>query len=92
MTFADRRVQLGAKELRDLARTYRASDGMLVNGRCFSIRHGARVRYEILIDGFGEYALADVARLKEVPARMEQAMRCFAASCRLAHHVPLPTR
>jgi hypothetical protein len=81
MTVADR-LREGARELAEYGRTFN-QDGMFVRGRCFAARRGDELRYEILIDGFGQYAVVDVMQKHEIPSRMEQAMEGFAAAAML---------
>jgi hypothetical protein len=77
------RVREGAKELHELSRTYNTPEGLMVRARCYALRRNRRVRFEILVDGFGQYAIVDVTDRKDLALRMSEAMDAFAASARL---------
>jgi len=73
----------GAKELYELSRTYTTPDGNLIRGRAFVRRSGAQDRYEIVVDGFGQYAVLDARSALELKRLIASAMEAFAASARL---------
>ncbi len=80
---ANGRLPAGAKELLELSRTYSTPDGNLIRGRAFVRQRSGRARYEILVDGFGQYAVVDVPNVGELKRLMASAMDVFAASARL---------
>lgn len=77
------RLSDGAKELHELSRTYSTPDGNLVRGRAFVRRKDGQDRFEIIVDGFGQYAVVDAASTGELKRLMAVAMDAFAASAQL---------
>ena len=82
MTLAERGIGAGAKELGEYSHTY-SFENVFIRGRCFAVTRDGATRYEILVDGYGQYAVVDVPRLDDVQRRMQEAMEAFQASVEL---------
>ena len=83
-------VRDGARELHELSRTYDTVDGLRVRARCYSLGRAGRLRFEILVDGFGQYAVVDVAEYAALAPRVAEAMDAFAAAARLRGVTAVP--
>ncbi len=82
MTLPERGIGAGAQELTEYTRIYSVRD-VYIRARCYAVPSGATRRYEILVDGFGQYAVIDVPHIADVPRRIEQALDAFATSAEL---------
>jgi hypothetical protein len=78
----DRHIRDGARELPELSRTL-DDDGVQVRARCFSRQRAGGAFYEVLIDGFGQYAVIDVSAGSELERRIMEAMEAFVAAAKL---------
>ena len=86
-------VSEGGREMGELAQ-HRVIDGVFVRARCFAIRRERGPRYEVLLDGAGQYAATDARSIEEARRLIPHAMEAFAAACALrgATRVPEPPR
>ncbi len=71
------------EELLEFSRTYNTAEGNLIRGRAFVRRRSGPVRYEIVVDGFGQYSVVDVPNYGDLKRVLEVAMQAFATTAEL---------
>jgi hypothetical protein len=78
----EKQVRRRVSELSEYTST-RTIDGVFVRSRCYAVNDGGKIRYEVMLDGHGQYAVVDVARRADIVPRIEQAVVGFAMAARV---------